>query len=268
MIGLNRNLAPLSERAWKRVEQEACGVLRLHLSARRLVDFEGPLGWEHSAIDLGRLDTLDSGVPKLLLRRRVVRPLVELRLAFTLERQELERIDRGASTIDLGSLQDAARVFAAAEDQLLFEGNTEADIPGLLNCATQKPVPLPADPLRVPEAITQALEQLRLAGVAGPYTAALGPAAHAALNSGTGEGGYPVVRHVEGLLDRPVVFAPSLAGGLVLSLRGGDFKLVCGRDVAIGYESHDDRRVTLFLEESFSAELNGPEAIVPLLPSA
>lgn len=266
MIGLNRQLAPLSQRAWKRVEREAKEVLTLHLAGRRIFDFKGPLGWEHSAIDLGRLGALESDVPALRVRRRLVRPLVELRLTFGLDRQELERIDRGASTVDLDPLREAARTFAWAEDQLLFEGNAEADIPGLLTSATQKPVVLPTDPLRLPEAIAQATEQLRLAGVGGPYAAALGPPAHAALHGASGDGGYPIMRHVERLLDRPVVFAPSLAGGAAVSLRGGDFTLVCGRDAAIGYESHDDESVTLFLEESLSVEVNGPEAVVPLRP--
>ena len=53
----------------------------------------------------------------------------------------------------------------------------------------------------------------------------------------------------------------------MVSLRGGDFKLVCGRDAAIGYLSHDEKTVQLHLEESFSAVLDGPEAAVPLLPA-
>jgi uncharacterized linocin/CFP29 family protein len=51
----------------------------------------------------------------------------------------------------------------------------------------------------------------------------------------------------------------------VLSRRGGDFRLVCGRDAAIGYLGHDEKKVRLYLEESFSAEINTPEAAVPLV---
>ena len=74
------------------------------------------------------------------------------------------------------------------------------------------------------------------------------------------------MKHVQQLIDRPVVWAPSLRGGIAVSLRGGDFKLICGRDASIGYLSHDEKHVCLYLEESFSAELSGPEAAVPLLP--
>ena len=40
MIGLNRNLAPVSDRAWERIEGEARDVLQLHLAARRLVEID------------------------------------------------------------------------------------------------------------------------------------------------------------------------------------------------------------------------------------
>jgi len=267
MTSLNRELAPMTEVMWERVEREARDVLRLQLAARRILDFEGPLGWDHSAVDLGRVEPLTGGEPSgASFRRRVVRPLVELRVCYELERQELERIERGARTVDLDALRNAAREFAAAEDSALFDGLPEAGIPGLIPDATHPGVALPNDPIELPGAVSEALEQLRQAGVGGPYGVALGPAAYASLSRTVGAGGYPVLKHVQQLIDRPVVWAPSLRGGIAVSLRGGDFKLICGRDASIGYLSHDDKRVCLFLEESFSAELSGPEAVVPLLP--
>ena len=266
MIGLNRELAPLSREAWRRIEDEARSVLELHLAARRLVDFAGPLGWDHSAIDLGRVETLEGSAPSgALVRKRVVRPLIELRVPFELRREELDGIDRGATQLDLDPLRDAARLFAAAEDTALFEGYADAGIPGLLVDADHDGVALPGDAEQLPETVSRALEHLRQSGVQGPYAVALGPAAYGSLDGSAAAGGYPVLAHVERLLDRPVVWAASLRGGLVLSLRGGDAKLVCGRDVSLGYFSHDEQRVRLYFEESFSAEISGPEAFVPLL---
>jgi uncharacterized linocin/CFP29 family protein len=265
MIGLNRELAPMSSGVWERVEQEAREVLQLHLAARRLVDFEGPLGWDHSAIDLGRVEPLASRGAGTSFRQRVVRPLVELRVVFELDRRELDRIDRGAASVDLDPLREAARQFAAAEDSALFEGLDEAGIPGLVTGAAHRAVTLPEDPVQMPAAINEALEALRQAGVGGPYAIALGPTAYAGLTRTVGDGGYPVMKHVQQLIDRPVVWAPSLEGGIAVSLRGGDFRLICGRDAAIGYLAHDEKQVRLYLEESFGAELVGPEAAVPLL---
>ncbi len=267
MTVLNRSLAPVSGRAWVMIENEAREVLELHLAARRLFDFDGPLGWEHSSVNLGRVRSLEREEPSgARIRQRVVRPLIELRIPFELDRAELENADRGATDIDLGPLRDAARRFASAEDTALLEGYADADIPGLVTDAGNEGVALPEDPLGYPNAVTEALVQLRHAGVAGPYAVALGPKEFAALDRTTTSAGYPVLRHVQRLVDRPVVWAPSLRGGVVLSLRGGDFKMTCGRDATVGYLSHDAERVQLHLEESFTAELTGPEAAVPLLP--
>ncbi len=188
-------------------------------------------------------------------------------MKFELNREQLAGVDRGASSVDLDPLRDAARDFAAGEDSALFEGYAEADIPGLLTDAANEGVALSEDGSNLPATISQALEQLRQSGVAGPYSVALDPDAYAALNRISSEGGYPVLRLIQRLIDGPVIWEPSLRGGVVVCLRGGDFKIVCGRDATIGYSSHDDETVRLYFEESFSAEVSGPEAAVPLLPS-
>jgi uncharacterized linocin/CFP29 family protein len=269
MIGLNRDLAPISSQTWKHIEKEASDVLRVHLVARRLCDFVGPLGWDHSAIDLGRVRPLEGRLAGgATVRIRRVRPLIELRVPFALDRDELELLDRGARQVDLQPAREAARLFALAEDTALFEGYADADIPGIAGDSAHEGLPLPDDALEFPDVVAEALERLRTSAVTGPYALALGPEPHAALGREAGEGGYPVLRHVQRLIDGPVLWAPALRGGLLLSQRGGDFRLVCGRDAAIGYTSHDEKQLRLYLEESFSAELISPEAAVPLLPAA
>ena len=57
---------------------------------------------------------------------------------------------------------------------------------------------------------------------------------------------------------------PGLNGGVVLSRRGGDFRLVVGQDLSIGYSDHDADTVSLYLEESFTFRALEPDAAVPL----
>jgi uncharacterized linocin/CFP29 family protein len=265
-VGLNRDLAPISAEAWSEIESEARQVLAVHMAARRIMDFEGPLGWDHSALDLGRVETLEGGPKGALIRRRRVRPLLELRVPFTLRRSEIDGIDRGARDADLDPLREAARLFAAAEDTALFEGYADGDIPGIVGDAGHAALELPAEGVHLPDTVTRAMELLRQAAVTGPYALVLGPEAHRSLD-GAGEGGYPVVSHVKRLIGGPVVWAPALRGGVLVSQRGGDFRYVCGSDATIGYVGHDEETVRLYFEESFSAELLGPEAAVPLLPA-
>ena len=109
MNHLLRSLAPISESAWRLLDEEARQRLTPALGARKLVDFEGPHGWEHSATDLGRVEPLAQGAGEGVsaLQRRVL-PLIELRADFSLSRSELRDADRGADDVDLSPLDDAA----------------------------------------------------------------------------------------------------------------------------------------------------------------
>ena len=56
MSHLHRELAPISEKAWTEIENEASRTLKNFLAARRLIDFSGPHGWDYSAESLGCLE--------------------------------------------------------------------------------------------------------------------------------------------------------------------------------------------------------------------
>ena len=55
---------------------------------------------------------------------------------------------------------------------------------------------------------------------------------------------------------------------MVLTTRGGDFELHIGQDASIGYLSHNDKTVTLYLQETFTFLLLTAEAAVALAPPA
>ena len=54
MNDLLREQAPISAQAWAEIDAEAKRTLKTLLAARRLVDFEGPLGWAAAAVPTGR----------------------------------------------------------------------------------------------------------------------------------------------------------------------------------------------------------------------
>src|ERR1700729_3692472 len=120
---------------------------------------------------------------------------------------------------------------------------------------------LPGDVRKYPDAIAQALSQLRLVGVNGPYAVLLGAEAYTALAE-TSDHGYPVLEHVKRLVDDKIIWAPAIEGAFVLTTRGGDFELNIGQDVSIGYLSHTDEAVTLYLQETFTFRVLTTEACV------
>ena len=201
------------------------------------------------------------------IRRRVL-PLVEPRVPFTLARAELDDIARGAEDADLDDLAQAARRIALAENVAVFNGWEAAGITGITQATPHQPIGITDDLTTCPRHIARAVEVLLSSGVGGPYGLALSPEVYKSVVETTEHGGYPLFDHLRKILDGPLVWAPGVDGGVVLSLRGGDFLFECGQDIAIGYDSHDAENVELYFVESFSFRVATPEAAVALPTAA
>ena len=91
-------------------------------------------------------------------------------------------------------------------------------------------ITIPADWAEYPLVVVEAVETLRRGGINGPYALALGPDCYAGLSQAA-EDGYPIRDRVQRFLDGPIVWAPQVDGAVVLSTRGGDFKLTIGQDL-------------------------------------
>lgn len=265
MNNLHRELAPVSDKAWAQIEEEASRTLKRHLAARRVVDVLGPKGLELSAVGTGRLHQIQPPGDGVQAAQREAQALVELRVPFELARRAIDDVELGATDSDWSPVKEAARKIAFAEDRSVFDGYAAAGIGGVRQGSSNPPLTLPSDVRGYPGAVAQAVSQLRLAGVNGPYSVLLGAEAYTAVSGGSDEG-YPVLRHIQRLVDGEIVWAPAIKGGFVLTTRGGDFQLNIGQDVSIGYSSHSRTIVELYLQETFTFRLLTTEAAVVLAP--
>jgi len=266
MNNLHRELAPISDAAWAQIEEEATRTLKRYLAGRRVVDLRGPGGSMLSAVGTGHLTPLAAPGDGVIARQREVKALVELRVPFELDRQQIDDVERGANDSDWQPAKDAARKIAFAEDGAIFEGYPAAGITGIRQGTSNPVTTLPADVREFPDAIAGALSQLRLAGVNGPYSVLLGAGAFTALAEAS-DNGYPILQHIRRLVETDLIWAPAIEGAVVLTTRGGDFDLHVGQDVSIGYLSHTDTAVRLYLQETFTFLLLTTEAAVSLLPA-
>jgi uncharacterized linocin/CFP29 family protein len=257
MNHLLRSIAPIAESGWELLDTEARERLTVALAARKLVDFAGPLGWDHSATNLGRTDAVSKapGEGVDAAQRRVL-ALVELRSEFSISREQLRDAERGAEDIDLDALDESARRIAFAENVAVFHGFKQAGIVGVTEASTHSSIPLGDDFDAYPRHVAKAVELLRRQGIGGPYGLALGPDGYTGVIETTEHGGYLVLDHLGKILDGPIVWAPGVQGAVVL--------FESGQDLSIGYEGHDAEAVRLYLEESFSFRVATPEAAVVL----
>lgn len=263
MNNLHRELAPISDAAWAQIEEETTRTLKRYLAGRRVVDVPSPGGIALPGVATGHLQSLPAPAEGILANRRQVKSLVELRVPFELSRQTIDDVERGSEDSDWQPAKDAAKSLAFAEDRAVFNGYSDADIQGIREGTSNAIDTLPADVRDYPDAVAHALSQLRLVGVNGPYSVVLGAEEYTALAE-TRDHGYPILEHVKRIVDGNLIWAPAIEGAFVLTTRGGDFELNLGQDVSIGYLSHTDSVVKLYLQETFTFRVLTSEASVAL----
>jgi uncharacterized linocin/CFP29 family protein len=266
MNNLHRELAPVSSSAWTSIEAEARRTFERHVAARRVVDVRGPAGPGLASVSTGHLTQIDPPDPEVggsLAWLRTAHQLVQLRVPFTVSRQDVDDVERGAQDSDWQPVKDAARQIAFAEDRAVFEGYAAAGITGVRKSSSNPVLALPAEAREYPAVISQAVSTLRLAGVGGPYSLVLSAAAYTTVSE-TSDYGYPVREHLARVVDGEIIWAPAIDGAFLLTGRGGDFELHLGEDLAIGYLSHDSEYVQLYFQESLTFLVYTTEASVGL----
>ncbi|MGH3153129.1 MAG: family 1 encapsulin nanocompartment shell protein, partial [Streptosporangiaceae bacterium] len=262
MNNLHRELAPVTDAAWASIEAEARRTFEQHVAARRVVDVQGPDGSPLSSVGTGHVTPIESpDGDGITARLRTSQQVVELRVPFTLNRQDIDDVERGAQDSDWQPVKDAAKKIAFAEDRAIFEGYAAAGITGVRQSSSNPALSLPAEARDYPNVISQALSALRLAGVGGPYSLLLSAAAYTMVSE-TSDHGYPIRDHLSRVVDGDIIWAPAIDGAFLLSGRGGDFELRLGQDLSIGYLSHDAEHVELYFQESLTFLVYTTEASV------
>ncbi|MCU1528262.1 MAG: bacteriocin, partial [Frondihabitans sp.] len=204
MNHLLRDLAPFSPDTWSLIDDEAKARLSVALGARKLVDFSGPLGWEHSATSLGRVGPVEAAPAEgVIVRSRRVIPLAEVRADFTLSLEELVGAGRGAADVDFAPLDAAAQRIARLENAAVFDGLAAAGFAGIIDASPHDPVPTGDDPSRLALRTAAAIAVLKQAGIGGPYGMALDYDTWVNVHGGSDAGGAPLATHLQRLLEGP-----------------------------------------------------------------
>src|SRR5207249_3662144 len=210
---------------------------------RRVVDVSEPGGAVTAAISTGHLSDVAPPGDGVVAHLRDSKPLVRLRVPFTVTRTAVDDVERGSQDSDWDPVKGAAKKLA------IFEGYEAASIEGIRACSSNPALALPDDAREIPDVIAQALSELRLAGVDGPYSVLLSADVYTKVSETT-EHGYPIREHLNRLVDGDIIWAPAIDGAFVLTTRGGDFDLQLGTDVSIGYLTNDADTVQLYMQET------------------
>ncbi len=253
-----RELAPLSSEAWAEIEARAKNVLLSRLTARKVVDVEGPKGINYTVISEGRLSLVDDGEVKAGVYTAL--PLTEARIRFTLNKWELDNLARGAKDIDFDNLDAALEKLALFEENAVYNGYAKGSIKGLKESSAHKSLTFGKTPNEILASVAEGMLILKKSFIHGPYSLVVGKDAWIALNSEAH--GMSLLERVERMIGSKVVLSTSIDGALLVPFGSDDLELTIGQDFALGYETHDTKEVTLFATESFTFRVLEPKAIV------
>jgi uncharacterized linocin/CFP29 family protein len=257
---LKKELAPLSSKVWQEIEKRASEILKTRLAGRKAIRVVGPMGWNYTSVTEGRLDIVeDSGDVKTGVYRST--PLTEARVRFSLNRWEMDNLNRGARDIDLSNLESAVEKIADFEENTIYNGFKAGAIVGLKEAAAHKPLTFGTNATQIMEAITHGVLLLQQQSVDAPYALIVGPKAYLAMSKEVQ--GIPLVERIERLIKGKVIQSLTLEGAYLIPYDNENLELVVGQDFAVGYETHDTKDVTLFITESFLFRVLDPNMVVP-----
>jgi uncharacterized linocin/CFP29 family protein len=261
---LKRSMAPIIGEAWAAIDGQAKYTIEGNLSARRMVDIDGPHGWAKGAVNTGRVLKQDKRSTKgITWGIRESLPLIEFQVPFTIDSTDLDDIARGAADTDLANVEAAAVEAARFEERALYYGLEKANIRGIISSSENKPVKLGKSADTYETAVENAVVEIEKRGIGGPYDLVLGASPHRTMMSGDGKG-FPLKERIERIIGGKIWWSQEMPGGAVVSRRGGDFVMTLGRDMSIGYAGHVGNTLELYITGSFTFRVLEPAAAVEL----
>ncbi|HZU91323.1 MAG TPA: family 1 encapsulin nanocompartment shell protein [Stellaceae bacterium] len=258
---LGRQRAPLSEAMWRAIDEAVVKAARDRLTGRRFLDLEGPFGVGLTAIEVGHDDYCRQPEPDeagAVMGRTI--PVPMLRKSFQLSiRRVAAYLERGLP-LNLSPAQDAAEAVAKREEELVYRGQQDFGVSGLLTVEGRLHI-AGGNWSQIDRALNDTIEavtELDKAGFRGPYALVLEPPLYNALFRLYPGSYVSQLDHLRRLCQAGI-FKADIEGGVVVDPRVG--VIIIGQDLRTGYISQDGVHHQLYVSESMVLRIDEPRAV-------
>jgi uncharacterized linocin/CFP29 family protein len=247
---LNREAAPLSNTVWEKIDDAAVKAARDILTGRRFLAVEGPFGVGMTAVEVGHDDFCRQPRPDeagAVMGRALSVPMI--RKQFTLSIRRVAASEEMRQPLNISPVQSAAEAIAAREEEFVYYGQPDFQLPGLLT-ATGRQTHEGGDWSDLDRALADvlaAVNTLDAKGFRGPYALALAPQLYNGLFRRYPGTDMLQLQHLRRLCERGVYKAP-IEHSVLVDPRAG--RLLVGQDLMAGYIGQDGVHLQLYLTES------------------
>ena len=247
---MHKNIAPVTDKAWDEINDTAKEALTSYLSARKSIVVKGPYGKDFGVVNEGRLSSEQSEYNDVSYGNFEVKPLTEARIEFSLNRWELDNIERGDDNIDLDALEEACSKIALFEENAIYNGVDNTSMNGLKNYTSNDIHDLGNSASEIARNISLAVSQLESSYAHAPFDLIVCPVTLAKIQSAID--GESLYETIEAIIGGNIILSKAMEGAVLVPHGDDDFQLIIGEDFNIGYVAHDIDKVRLYISESFT----------------
>ena len=259
---------PLSPEMMSKIEQAAVSAARDILSARRIIDVEGPYGLGLTTVEVGNDDLCRQPAPNeasAVLSHALSLPMIYRR--FSLSKRRIAAFEESGQPLNLKIVEDAAQAVAMREEEFIYHGQPDFHLQGLLN-ATGRNTLQGGDWGSVDQVLDNVIAAVNILdgkGYRGPYGLALAPALYNNLFRRYPGSDLLQIEHLKRLCTRGIVKA-NIEGGVLVAKDVGT--IVLGQDLQIAYLSPDAAHENFAVTESLVLKIEAADAICTIIPAA
>ncbi len=264
---LHRSEAPFDEKVWSAIDEVVNEAARSQLSARRMLEIDGPYGLGLKLI-AGRDHTAekikDSSSVEISISNAI--PVVALQKTFSLDVRDVAHFEQTGMPIEMNEAAMSAIACAKMEDSLVFYGSKALASEGLLNARGAHSLKLQKwdETGKAADDVIKAVTSLDNAGFHGPYILALTPALYNLLFRRYPQGDHIELEHLKSIAGT-IIKAPAITSGGVLLAKGKQFaSIVIGQDLITRFTGPSAGHYEFTIFESLALRLLEPSAVCVL----
>lgn len=266
----------LRQEDWERMQRAVHETVERHLVGRKFIEVYGPLGTDVQYVPLdtyeipswASIDMLGEGNKAIHPLKRGVAHIHLIYKDFWLFWRDIEASKKCESPLDLSAAIGAAVSVSRREDDMIFNGLPEMEVPGLLNVEGRNIMKL-SDWSVIGNGfqdVVAALEKLTSLGFNGPFAMVVSPKLYAYLHRVYERTGQLEIKGVKELVKGGVYPSAMLRKdvALVVAMGRQNFDLAVGKNYGIEYWGPQDLNHRFRVVGSAVLRIKCPQAICTL----
>lgn len=268
--------SPLTHDEWNQLDATVIDMARRQLVGRRFIDIYGPLGEGIQTITndiydesrFGGLSLRGESLEMTQPSRRVSMTIPILYKDFILYWRDVAQARTLGMPLDMSAAANAAASCALMEDDLIFNGSAEFDLPGLMNVKGRL-THLKSDWMESGNAfadIVEARNKLLKMGHSGPYALVVSPELYSLLHRVHKGTNVLEIEHVRNLVTDGVFQSPTIKGrsGVLVATGRHNLDLAIAEDFDTAFLGDEQMNSLFRVYECVVLRIKRPSAICTL----